>query len=282
MDLLPEEAYIIHLENSIDPCIHDATLRNIFAELRHCYTTLLCTLKDAALQTQLAVTYLRTKTIHCGSRMHKYWLDLRKSPGERFNDKGLTSPPLFETAFEIPSSYHTSLVQPVPSSNDRLTLMPPDVARFVILAMHVWIRSVGQIDSCHVGNRTDGVYRANDLLLSEMKKAIISWDQNTCYENRRRYGNARLFATYVGAQMEWASFAATSCKLSTTSATTITMDKSIQGSSKVYGPVRGFFTLRLAEQARALALTGWEQVSEILVKNFIYTDTLTPHPSTWF
>ena len=278
--LLPEEVQLDYLEKSVDPCIHDPILRAILAELRHGYQVFVHSRKDVRFQTQEAHTYLRTRIIHCSGSMQNYWVGMRESIATLSSDSTTSALPSLTAEFQLPPTYQTCIDQSSDIVGAKFTSMPPSVAMFTVLAMHVWCRTVGQTDSCQIGNRTDGVYRGNLILLGKMKEDMSRWEREASDGDQQRYASARLFAAYVGAQMEWAAFQMNSANTSV-STTTTTVPGAANDAPGIFGPVKGFFNTRLAEQARTLGLISWIMVKEVL-EGFIYSDVLSPHPSTWF
>ena len=176
---------------------------------------------------------------------------------------------IFEYKFFIRYTVYVSLARLLHHSLDaellrvKHTLNPTIAGRaqvqaFTSLAAILWVRHVATGDNYNADGEVNETVTTEFLDTLRARVDVSDW--MVSQEMQRSYGNARLWALYVGAYLERAHVART---------------------ASCYSDSENWFSLRLADQARAMGLASWDSVRERLLL-FLHTDVLQPHGSSWF
>lgn len=143
------------------------------------------------------------------------------------------------------------------------------------LAMLLLLRCMTQIDDVKISGNIR-IFRANMLIMHRLKEILMSTNSHNKFESRTDFSNARLYVLFIGAWLEQVRAAAQ--RAATGLPADLQDAGNLEGKS---GAELGWFNCELAEHARAMGLTEWMEVREIL-QRFIYVDIMKPDAAFWF
>ena len=128
--------------------------------------------------------------------------------------------------------------------------------QYIALAAIYYTR-IWSFDITVLGNP---MFHAGPGILHKLREVLEASDRFPGGQSFHKYNNARFWALYVGALGEQINAA---------------------HAKDPVDPARGWFNMKLAEQAFVTDAAKWEEARDIL-KGFVYNDHLPPHVSTWF